>query len=300
MGLRGTLRHTMMRRDTMEPEEIDWNEEWKRQWSRYREASMEQTGAAYWDNEDAARDFYRKSQEQADTRVIPILDGLPLRTDSRVLDIGAGPGAIAIPLARRVRHVTAVEPSGGMYRVLSENLAVEGVDNVDVIQKLWEEVDVSTDLTGPYDIVFAKNSLSVPDLKDAVVKMNDASSDYVAIYWFAGITPWEMMSRALWPKLHDMEFAPPPKCDVIYNILYSMGIYANIESTPFSHTNSFPSPDAAVEYFAPQVLAGTEAQRDMLRQYILDHTGHDGTTLTIPGHSHHVKIWWRKNESSGI
>ena len=224
----------------MEPEEIDWNEEWKRQWSRYREASMEQTGAAYWDNEDAARDFYRKSQEQADTRVVPILDGLPLQADSRVLDIGAGPGAIAIPLARRVRHVTAVEPSGGMYKILEENLAAEGVHNVDVVQKLWEEVDVTTDLTGPYDIVFAKNSLSVPDIRDAIIRMNEACSDYAAIYWFAGLTPWEMMSRALWPKLHDMEFAAPPKCDVIYNILYSMGIYANIESTPFSHTSSLP------------------------------------------------------------
>ncbi len=281
----------------MEPEGTDWNEEWKRQWSRYRDASMEQTGAAYWDSEDAARDFYRKSQEHRDTRVRPILDGLPLRAESRVLDIGAGPGAIAIPLARRVRHVTAVEPAGGMYSVLEENIAAEGVDNVDAVQKLWEEVDSTTDLTGPYDIVFAKNSLSVPDIRDAIAKMNDASADYVAIYWFAGLTPWEMMSLALWPKLHGREFATPPKCDVMYNVLYSMGIYPNIDSTPFSHTYSFPSPDAAVEYFAPQVLAGTDAQRDVLRQYIQDHTGRDGTTLAIPGHSHHVKIWWRKEES---
>jgi len=283
----------------MEPEGRDWNEQWKRQWSRYHDAAMEQTGAAYWDNEEAAREFYRKSQEDRDTRIDPVLEGLPLRADSRVLDIGAGPGAITIPLARRVCHVTAVEPSGGMVAVLEENLAAEGVRNADVVKKLWEEVDVTTDLTGPYDIVFAKNSLSVPDIRDAIVKMNEASSDYVAIYWFAGLTPWEMVSRALWPQLHDREFAAPPKCNIIYNVLYSMGISPNIESRPFPHTYSFPSPDAAVASFAPKVLAGTAVQREVLRRYILDHTERDGTTLIIPGHSHHVKIWWRREERVG-
>lgn len=283
----------------MEPEGTNWNEIWREQWSRYRDAGMEQTGAAYWNNETAARDFYRKSLEHRETRIDPILEGLPLQADSRVLDIGAGPGAIALPLARRVRHVTAVEPSAGMYTVLEENLAAEGVHNVDVVTKLWEEVDVARDLKAPYDIVFAKNSLSVPDIGDAIVKMNEASSDYAAIYWFAGLTPWEMISCALWPKLHGREFASPPKCDVIYNVLYSMGIYANIESIHFSHIYSFPSPESAMEYFAPQVLAVTAGQREVLMDYILDHTGYDGTTLTVPGHSHHVKIWWRKKENSG-
>jgi len=274
----------------------DWNEEWKQQWSRYRDASMEQTGAAYWDDADAARDFYRTSQEHRDTRVDPILDGLPLRPESRVLDIGAGPGAIAIPAARRVRHVTAVEPAGGMYSVLEENLAAEGVDNVDVVKKLWEEVDIATDLAGPYDIVFAKNSLSVPDIRDAIVKMHEASSDYVAIYWFAGATPWEMLSLALWPALHGRAFAVPPKCNLIYNLLYAMGVYPNIESTPLPHRYPFPSADAAVEYFAPQVLARTPVQREVLRTYLLDHMERDGSALVIPGHSHHVKIWWKKED----
>ena len=278
----------------------DWNEEWKRQWNRYRDASMEQTGAVYWDNEDAAREYYRKSLEHRMTRIDPILDGLPLTSHARVLDIGAGPGAITIPLARKVARVTAVEPSGGMHAVLRENLAAEGVSNVDILQKLWEDVDVSADLAGPYEIVFAKNSLSVPDIKDAIEKMIAASSDYLAIYWFAGLTPWEMMSTALWPELHGREFASPPKCDIMYNLLYTMGIYPSVDSVPFPHSYSFPTPEAAVEYFAPQVLAVTAAQREALRQYILDHMGSDGTTYTIPGHSHHVKIWWRTGESGPL
>ncbi|WP_319643604.1 class I SAM-dependent methyltransferase [Methanovulcanius yangii] len=239
----------------------DWNTKWKRQWNRYRDASMEQTGAAYWDNEDAARDYYRKSLEHRNARVDPVLAGLPLAPTARVLDIGAGPGSITIPLARKVAHVTAVEPSGGMYTVLRENLATESVSNVDTLQKLWEDVDVSADLDGPYDIVFARNSLNVPDIKDAIGTMIAASSDYLAIYWFAGLTPWEMMSCALWPALHGREFASPPKCDIIYNLLYSMGIYPSVESVPFPHTYVFPTSEAAVEYFAPRSLQPPRPRR---------------------------------------
>ena len=34
--------------------------------------------------------------------------------DFEVLDIGAGPGTLAIPFAERVRKATAVEPSKGL------------------------------------------------------------------------------------------------------------------------------------------------------------------------------------------
>ncbi|MFI7699005.1 class I SAM-dependent methyltransferase [Nonomuraea sp. NPDC049480] len=48
--------------------------------------------------------------------------------DSSVLDLGCGPGTVAIPLARRVREVTAVDPDEGM---LAEGRRLaEGVPNI--------------------------------------------------------------------------------------------------------------------------------------------------------------------------
>ncbi|MGB4087665.1 methyltransferase domain-containing protein [Methanothrix sp.] len=50
-----------------------------------------------------------------------------------MLDVGAGPGTLAIPLARRVRRVTAIGPSRPMICCLERHLAEEKLSNVFII-----------------------------------------------------------------------------------------------------------------------------------------------------------------------
>ncbi len=138
------------------------------------ETNKRKDTSSMWDEQDAARKFYRMSYEKNGERVNLTLAGLALTPESRVLDVGgSGPGAITIPpLARKVSHVTAVEPSEGMFTVLRENLEDEKITNADCLQKRWEDVDVAADLSGPYDVVFASFSLDVPpDMKAAITKM---------------------------------------------------------------------------------------------------------------------------------
>ncbi len=53
------------------------------------------------------------------------------------LDIGAGAGRYALPLARLVREVIAVEPSDGMRAALGEIAAEHGIENVRTIASRW-------------------------------------------------------------------------------------------------------------------------------------------------------------------
>src|SRR5690606_41985940 len=53
-----------------------------------------------------------------------------LEPGSRILDIGAGPGTLAIPLAGIAAHVTAVEPAAGMAEVMAEYAEEKGVSNL--------------------------------------------------------------------------------------------------------------------------------------------------------------------------
>ncbi|HZQ34521.1 MAG TPA: class I SAM-dependent methyltransferase [Dehalococcoidia bacterium] len=61
------------------------------------------------------------------------------RPDETWLDIGAGGGRYALPLALRVREVIAVEPSEGMIGVLREGMAEHGIANVRVEHRRWPE-----------------------------------------------------------------------------------------------------------------------------------------------------------------
>jgi hypothetical protein len=36
--------------------------------------------------------------------------------------------------------------------------------------------------------------------------------------------------KELWLRLHGREFYPAPKCEVIYNVLYQMGIYPHVRT----------------------------------------------------------------------
>lgn len=67
----------------------------------------------------------------------------PLVTECRsALDVGAGFGALALPLARRLLQVTALEPSPPMAAALRRAVARGGFGNVTVIETAWGGVQV--------------------------------------------------------------------------------------------------------------------------------------------------------------
>jgi SAM-dependent methyltransferase len=53
------------------------------------------------------------------------------------LDVGAGAGRYALPLARKVRGVIAVDPSPAMLAALRESAAEHGIKNVRTIEARW-------------------------------------------------------------------------------------------------------------------------------------------------------------------
>lgn len=58
------------------------------------------------------------------------LDGLLDWSGRRVVELGAGTGRLTVPLARRARHVHAVDGSPQMLEVARRRLAAEGLGNV--------------------------------------------------------------------------------------------------------------------------------------------------------------------------
>lgn len=59
------------------------------------------------------------------------------RSDDVWLDVGAGGGRYALPLALAVREVVAIDPSPAMLSALAEDAAANGIANVRVIESRW-------------------------------------------------------------------------------------------------------------------------------------------------------------------
>ena len=62
--------------------------------------------------------------------------------NDRILEIGAGLGALTIPLAGRASHVLAVEPDKEIVALLRTELLAAGVSNVTVIEKDIFQCDI--------------------------------------------------------------------------------------------------------------------------------------------------------------
>jgi 16S rRNA (adenine1518-N6/adenine1519-N6)-dimethyltransferase len=67
------------------------------------------------------------------TVILEIIDRAGFNSSDHVLEIGAGLGALTLPLAGAVRKITAVEKDTRLTQLLGEKLSRDGIDNVTLI-----------------------------------------------------------------------------------------------------------------------------------------------------------------------
>jgi SAM-dependent methyltransferase len=109
-------------------------------WGRRVRANGEQVDQF---REASPSDFYapfagmfRADPRRQDEPALNALRAL-VRPSDTVLDIGAGGGRYALPLALVAREVIALDPSEGMLNVLREGIAAHGFENVRVMAGRW-------------------------------------------------------------------------------------------------------------------------------------------------------------------
>jgi ubiquinone/menaquinone biosynthesis C-methylase UbiE len=275
---------------------IDWNEAWKALDRRKRAEDRLANCTDRWNDPERCRKYNRRVKEENWKHAWERIHAMRISPSYRVLDIGAGPGTLAIPLAGVVRHVTAVEPSSGMLACLHGNMKERGITNIATIQKKWEEIDPAADLDPPYDIVVASYSLGVPDLWEALAKMDTVCSRYAYIFWFADmLSPRLQNYLGIWEDL----FGTLPKQrrtpGIMYNLLTQMGIYANVEVTRSDHVARFSGLDEAVADQGDDLNLRNERQFLVLRRFLEHALVHEDGHLLLKRKSYQAKIWWEKD-----
>lgn len=79
---------------------------------------------------------FRADPRRTDDAVLDVLLD-HARPEDTWLDVGAGGGRYALPLALRVREVVAVDPSAAMVAALADDAAAAGIDNIRSIDARW-------------------------------------------------------------------------------------------------------------------------------------------------------------------
>ncbi|MDD4652819.1 MAG: class I SAM-dependent methyltransferase [Methanothrix sp.] len=282
---------------------INWNELWK----ATHAGGFHHHGkdlAAHWDSR--ARLFNKrvmKNREWAKSQVA-ILGLTPSET---VLDMGAGTGRLALPLARQAKSVTALDQSAGMLACLQENMAAEGIGNIRCIQKSWN--DVSLDELEPHDVVLSSNSLGVYDLKEALTKMDALAKRAVYIFTFSdgkrddGLRQFLRENRdgestdgkrGSW---HGRSEIGPASYLVIYNLLAEMGILADIKMMNWQSDVHYASLDEAVAEWKEMHEVPDEKDQQ-LREFLSQRMTKDGSGLCMHRSHRQVLISWQKGGSS--
>ncbi|OPY72653.1 MAG: ubiquinone/menaquinone biosynthesis methyltransferase [Syntrophorhabdus sp. PtaU1.Bin058] len=195
---------------------IDWNNVWKN-------ARMQRTtpvrSPSFWNKRapSFAENSLKKGYAEAFVKIVN-----PRKTWS-VLDMACGAGILAVPFARHVRSVTAVDFSEAMLERLQERCRETGISNIRILKASWED-NWSKAGIGLHDVAIASRSLVVDDLRHAVMKLNNIARKRVYISTIVDDGPYD---RRIFDAVGRKLDAGP---DYIYNynLLYQMGIHANV------------------------------------------------------------------------
>ncbi len=272
---------------------IDWNELWKAlHVSSPERAEKDRNPAAHWDKRAAAYRRVTRDERSATEQELAILGVQPGET---VLDMGAGTGRLAVPVARTAAHVTALDPSEGMLAILRERMAAEGLTNYSCLRKRWEDATIGRDVE-PHDIVVAAFSLGFYDLAAALEKLDAAARRAVYIFWHAGEwrNPGEMaLYRTVFGDEASGEKGYP---DYIFpvNILHDAGIYPNVRIYRAAWDAVYDSVEDAARTWAAMHNPGME-DLTPVREYFARALRKDGSgkyieTAVRPT----AAVWWEK------
>jgi SAM-dependent methyltransferase len=150
------------------------------------------------------------------------------RPSDRWLDIGAGAGRYALPLALRVAEVIAVEPSASMRNALRSGKAEHGLDNLTLVGGAWP--DALAELGEPpiADVAFIAH---VGYDIEAIGPFLDAMEQAAGRLCVAMLTDRSPASVAdpFWPIVHGMDRVPLPALPELEELLRARGREPRVE-----------------------------------------------------------------------
>lgn len=263
---------------------IDWQKLWE---IKLKLAGRDNLNTvSFWDKR--AKNF-NESMTAMRTLTKNQLQRIQLKPEDTVLDIGAGTGRLAIPIAKRVKHVTAVEPSTVMFSFLESNAKKADIQNLTAINLSCEDLLLEENIQ-PHDIVFASHSLFMANISEVLQQMDKLAKK--GVYLFLSASHW--MNDGL-QKIVNTQVSPLKSGDYIYiyNILHDLGILANVEIWDYTSTCSYESLDDAVTKIGDNYELAPDKKPE-LKVYLNKQLVEENGKFLLKQNRKVAMIWWTK------
>jgi SAM-dependent methyltransferase len=263
---------------------VDWNRVWRSLRDRRRPVDRD---AGFWDKRASSFDRTASETDYAEH----FLAIMKPKAHWTVLDMGCGSGALAVPLAKKVSSVIAVDFSGGMLDVVRKRCDAEGIRNITTIHGRWED-DWGKLGIEDCDAAIASRSMVADDQRISILKLNAVARKYVYIVTFVGDGPYD---RRLFDVI-GRPLKPEPDYIYCYNLLYQMGILAEVTFIEEKRCRIFNSPEEAVASMKWMFDGLTIREEEKLISYFKEcpacHA--DSRSLSYDRVIRWAVIWWGK------
>ncbi len=193
---------------------------------------------------------------------------LPLaRPDETWLDIGAGAGRYALPIALHVREVVALDPSPGMLAALREQAGEHGIANVRAVEGRWP-VDQAEGSPPAADVALIANLGYDVEAIGAFLDAMEAAAGRLCVAILADRQP-SAAAHAFWPPVHGEARAELPALDAFLDLLRARGRAPREVRVP-RPLRGFPTRDELVRWLRNQLFLAPGSPKDAALEREID------------------------------
>ena len=210
--------------------EVDWVERWKEVVADRATLASGHADSGYWDRRAGS---YARSTHARSDEFLQVLEPY-LGPRKTLIDVGAGTGRHATPLAERLEWVTAVEPSEGM------RAHIPARENMTVIASTWEDAEVAQ-----ADLVICSHVMyGVADPVPFLEKLQKSARERVFVMMRETDLPHpaaELRKRLLGdsgPRL--------PRFSELFMLLVQIGVAADVDFIRYPIVTRYASMDEAL------------------------------------------------------
>ena len=263
------------------PNDIDWSGFW----------AERLTGKKNKDWDKAAPGFYKRTHKE--DYQTALFDQLILDKNDTVLDVGCGEGSITLPIAKQVKKVIGIDSSPKMLEYLQKRAHDNKITNIETILKPIEEITYSE--IGDVDVVICSRSLNgIIPIEDVLLELNKIADKYVFITIFG---PENKKIEKDFDKELGIKTEDFPDYNYFFNILFNMGIYANIHRFDLNNYREYDNIDEAMDNGKFRLDLYTSKEKELLRKYlkrILTYDEKSKKYFNVKDKADWILIWWKK------